>query len=279
MPFKDKRRLWLSCLLKCHDPASKFFIPPPSYTGPSAAPAAPAYYAPAAPEPLAQSHHVQYQSPPKSSLLFYDQTTFYSAEPLDHIMEDVEPRAASPRDVDMQRPHVPDTPSSGESDGLPFHPKYVGTPGLEVMSHAELTAWCCNDPHALAMYGSQPMSAGHTHPVSPSSSNSAPLRRRITPEGSYSPITCPAAPAPAPEETPVVAPADGLPAVSSRRSPRSPFGGLQPLTPLITQMPITGSEPVRPPHSRQSSGGYSYRSSPAVETADIPKGLLPSDDS
>jgi hypothetical protein len=31
--------------------------------------------------------------------------------------------------------------------------------------------------------------------------------------------------------------------------------------------------------TRQSSGGYSYRSSPAVETADIPEGLLPVDDS
>jgi hypothetical protein len=170
--------------------------------------------------------------------------TFHSVEPLDYVMGDAEPRAASPRDTDMQEPHVPDTPSSGESDGLPFHPKYVGTPGLEVMSHEELAAWRRNDPHAPAMYGSQPTSAGHTRPISPSSSDSAPLRHRITPEGSYSPITRPATPAPAPEGTPVVAPAHGTPATRSRRSPHSPFGGLLPLTPLVTQAPLTDSEPI-----------------------------------
>jgi hypothetical protein len=127
------------------------------------------------------------------------------------------------------------------------------------------------------MYGSQPTSGGRTRPVSPSSSDSAPLHRRITPEGSYSPITRPATPAPAPEETQQVAPAHGAPAASNRSSPRPALGGLQPLTPRITQMPITGSEPVRPPHSRQSSSGSYYRS--ALETSDIPEGLLPSDDS
>src|SRR5947208_8823365 len=129
------------------------------------------------------------------------------------------------------------------------------------------------------MSGSQPTSSGRTRPVSPSSSDSAPLRHQITPEGSYSPITCPATPAPAPEETPVVAPAHGAPAASSRSSPHHPLGGLLPLTPLVTQMLLIGQDTVRPPHSRQSSGGYSYRSSPAVETADIPEGLLPVDDS
>src|SRR5947208_5569883 len=100
---------------ECHDPASKFFIPPPTYAGPSTTPAAPAYPAPAAPAPLAQSHHVAYQSPPTSSMPpLYDQTTYDSVEPLDHIIEDAEPRAASPRDTDMQGPHVPDTPSPGE---------------------------------------------------------------------------------------------------------------------------------------------------------------------
>src|SRR5947208_10173476 len=129
------------------------------------------------------------------------------------------------------------------------------------------------------MYGSQPTSGGRTRPVSPSSSNSAPLRHWITPEGSYSPITRPTTPAPAPEEAQHMAPAHGAPATSNRSSPRPPLRGLQPLTPLVTQMPIAGSEPIRPLHSRQSSGGYSYRSSPAVDTADIPEGLLPVDDS
>jgi hypothetical protein len=201
--------------------------------------------------------------------------TFDPIKPLDHIMEDAEPGAASPRDMDMQGPYVLNTPSSGESNRLPFHPKYVGTSGLEVMSHAELAAWRRNDPHALAMYGSQPTSAGHTRPVSPSSSDSASIRRRTLAEGHYTPVTR----QDTPEDIPNVAAAHGLPTTSSGRSPRSPFGGLQPLTPLVTQMPIAGSESVRPPHSQQSSGGYSYQSSPAVETADIPKGLLPIDDS
>jgi hypothetical protein len=168
---------------------------------------------------------------------------------------------------------MPKAPSP-DSDRPPFHPKYVSTPGLKVMSHAELAAWRRNDPHALAMYGSQPMSAGHTRPVFPSSSDSASLRRLASAEGHYTEVTRQATL----EDIPDVAPAHGSPAASSRRSPRSPFRGLLPLTPLVTQTPITGSEPVRPPHSRQSSGGYSYRSLPAVETADIPEGLLPLDD-
>jgi hypothetical protein len=32
---------------------------------------------------------------------FYDQTTYYTIEPLDHVMEDVKHRPASPQDVDM----------------------------------------------------------------------------------------------------------------------------------------------------------------------------------
>jgi hypothetical protein len=264
----------------CHDPAPKFFIPPPSYAGPSTAPAAPAYPIPAA--PITQSHHVAYQSPPKDSLPFYDQTTFHSDEPLDHVMDDVELRAASPRDVDMQRPSVLSTPSPvtlspGESDGLPFHPKYSWVPHLETMSLAEFRGWLRSDPLTPPMYGSQPTSSGRTRPVSPSSSDSAPLRRRITPKGSYSPITRPATPAPAPEETQHVAPAHSTPAASSRSSPHTTLGGLQPLTPLVTQMPTAGSESVRPPHSRQSSSGSYYRS--ALETSDTPKGLLPVDDS
>jgi hypothetical protein len=258
----------------CHDSPSKFFISPLSYAGPSIA-------APSAPAPLAQSHHVHpphYAAPaiPASSTTpFYDQTTYYTIKPLDHVMEDVEPGAASPRDVDMQGSTMPKTPSP-ESDGLPFHPKYHWALHLETMSPTEFRGWLRSDPLAPPLYGSQPTSSGHTQPVSPSSSNSAPLRRQITPEGLYSPITHPATPAPAPEETPVVAPADGPSAVGSRCSPRSPFGGLLPLTPLVTQVPIASSEPIRPLHSRQSSGGHSYRSSPAVETADIPEGLLPS---
>jgi hypothetical protein len=210
----------------------------------------------------------------------YDQTTFHSAEPLDHVMGDIEPRAASPRDMDMQGPPMPNAPSPvtllpGESDGLPFHPKYTGTLELEAMSHAELAAWCRNDPRAPAIYGSQPTSAGHTRPVSPSSSDSASLRRRTLAEGHYTPVTHQVTP----EDISDVAPVYGTPAASSGCSPRSPFGGLQPLTPLVTQMPITSSESARPPHSRQSSGGHSYRPLPIVETADIPEGLLPIDDS
>jgi hypothetical protein len=260
----------------CHDPPSKFFIPPSSYAGPSTAPAAPAYPAPVAPEPLTQSHHAAYQSPPKSSMPpLYHQTTFDSIEPLDHVMEDAEPGAASPRDMDMQGPYVLDTPSSGESDGLPFHPKYVGTPGLEVMSHAELAAWRRNNPHAPAMYGSQPTSAGHTRPVSPSSSDSASLRRQTSAEGHYTPVTRQVTP----EDIPDVAPAHSPPTTSSGRSSRTALRGLQPLTPLITQMPITGQDTARPPHSRQSSGGYSYQPSPVVESSEIPEGLLPINDS
>jgi hypothetical protein len=195
--------------------------------------------------------------------------TYYTIEPLDHIMDDVEPRAASPRDVDMQGSTMPKT-LSPDSDGLPFYPKYVGTPGLEVMSHAELAAWRRDDPRAPAMYGSQPTSAGHTRPVSPSSSDSALLHRQTSAEGHYTPVTHQVTL----EDIPDVAPA-----ASSGHSPHPPFRGLQPLTPLITQMPIANSESIRPPHSRQSSGGHFYRSLPAVETADIHEGLLPSPES
>jgi hypothetical protein len=257
----------------CHDPPSKFSFPPASYAGPSIAPAAPA--------PLAQSHHVQYHAPdqppaiPASSTTpFYDQMTYYTVEPLDHIMEDIELRPASPRDMDMQGSTMLKTPSP-DSNGLPFHPKYRDTPGLETMSPEELTGWLRNHPHTPPMYCSQPTSAGHTRPVSPSSSDSASLRRRTLAEGHYTPVTRQATP----EDISDVAPADGPPAASSRCSLRSPFGGLLPLTPLVTQILITGSEPVQSSYSRQSSGGYSYRSSPAVETADIPEGLLPIDDS
>jgi hypothetical protein len=72
----------------------------------------------------------------------YHEMTFDTTEPLDHIMEDIEPGAASPRDVDMQRPSMPSTPSSvplsaGESDGLPFHPKHSWVPHLETISPGE----------------------------------------------------------------------------------------------------------------------------------------------
>jgi hypothetical protein len=204
----------------------------------------------------------------------YDQTTFDPTEPLDHVMDDIELRAASPRDMDLQGPYVPDASSSEESDGLPFHPKYVGASGLKAISYTELAAWRRNDPYAPAMYGSQPTSAGHTHPISPSSSDSASLRRRTSAKGHYTPVSRQVIP----DNIPDVAPAHGTSATSSGRSSHAaPWGHLQPLTPLITQGPIP--EPVRPPHSRQSSGSYSYRPSPAVETADIPEGLLPVDDS
>jgi hypothetical protein len=209
----------------------------------------------------------------------YHQMTFHSTEPLDYVMDDAEPGAVSPRDVDMQRPTMPSTPSSGsthlssgESDGLPFHPKYGNVPGLEAMSHAELAAWRRDNPRAPAMYGSQPTSAGHTRPVSLSSSDSASLRRRTSAEGHYTPVTRQVTP----EDIPDVAPAHGTPATSSGRSSRAALGGLQPLTPLITQMPLVGRNTVRPPHSRQSSGEHSYRPSPSLETMPIPEGLLPS---
>jgi hypothetical protein len=210
----------------------------------------------------------------------YHQTTFNPTEPLDYIMDDAEPRAASPRDMDVQGPYVldtssPGTLSPGESDGLPFHPKYGNIPGLEAMSHTELAAWRCNDPHAPTMYGSQPTTAGHTRPVSPSSSDSASLRRRTSAEGHYTPVTRQVTP----EDIPDVAPTYGPSATSSGRSSCAALGGLQPLTSLTTQMPIAGSGTVRPPHSRQSSGGYLYRPSPSLETMPIPEGLLPSDDS
>jgi hypothetical protein len=62
--------------------------------------------------------------------------TYYTVEPLDHVMEDIEPGAASPQDVDMQGPLMPKTPSP-ESDGLLFHPKYRWAPHLETMSPTE----------------------------------------------------------------------------------------------------------------------------------------------
>src|SRR5947208_722389 len=125
------------------------------------------------------------------------------------------------------------------------------------------------------MYGSQPTSAGHTRPVSPSSSDSTSLRCRTSAEGHYTPVTRQVTP----EDIPDVAPTHGAPATSSGRSSRAALGGLQPLTPLVTQMPLIGSESIRPPHSRHSSGGHSYRPSPSLETMPIPEGLLPSDDS
>jgi hypothetical protein len=171
------------------------------------------------------------------------------------------------------------TPSP-DSDGLPFHPKYVEVPGYEAMSPLELRAWLCNDPHAPAMYGSQPMSAGHTCPISPSSSDSASLRRRTLAKGHYTPVTCQVTP----EDIPDVAPADGPPAASNRSSPRSPLRGILPFTPLVMQVPITSSEPTAgtseySTHSRHSSRSYAYHASPVVETADISEGLLPIDDS
>jgi hypothetical protein len=132
----------------CHDPPPNFLFSPSPHAGPSAAPAAPAYPAPVAPVYQAPaSHHVAYQSPPKESMPpLYHETTFHSDESPDHVMEDAEPGAASPRDVDMQRPSMPSTPSSdpssvplsaGESDGLPFHPRHRWAPHLETMSPAE----------------------------------------------------------------------------------------------------------------------------------------------
>jgi hypothetical protein len=154
-------------------------------------------------------------------------------------MEDVEPGATSPRDMDMQGPLMPKTPSP-DSDGLPFYPKYVEVPGYEAMSPPELRAWLRNDPHTPAMYSSQPTLAGHTRPVSPSSSNSASLHHRILAKGQYTPITCQVTL----EETSDVVPGDGPPAASNRSSPRPPFGGILSLTPLVTQVPITSSEPT-----------------------------------
>jgi hypothetical protein len=171
---------------------------------------------------------------------------------------------------------MPKTPSP-DSNGLPFHPKYIWAPGLKTMSPREFRGWLRSDPLALPLYGSQPTSSGGTQPVSPSLSDSALLCRRISAKGHYTLITHQVTP----EETLEVALADGPPAASSRCSPCSPFGGLLPLTPLVTQVLITGSEPTtRTLHSRQSSGrSHTYQSSPVVKTANIPEGLLPINDS
>jgi hypothetical protein len=77
---------------------------------------------------------------------------------------------------------MPKTPSP-DSNGLLFHPKYCDILGHKAMSLAELKAWLRDDPLTLVMYGSQPTSAGRTCPVSPSSSDSASLCRRILAEG------------------------------------------------------------------------------------------------
>jgi hypothetical protein len=86
---------------------------------------------------------------------------YYTAEPLDHVMEDIEPGAASLRDVDMQRPFMPKTPSP-DSGRLPFHPKNLRAPEHKVMSSGEFRAWLRSDPLAPPMYGSQPTSSGGT---------------------------------------------------------------------------------------------------------------------
>jgi hypothetical protein len=83
----------------CHDPPPQFFIPPSSYAGPSTTPSAPAA-APAYHVPVAPAHHapvhLHVPEAPASHTPFYDQTTYYTIEPLDHIMEDAEPGAVSP---------------------------------------------------------------------------------------------------------------------------------------------------------------------------------------
>jgi hypothetical protein len=160
----SKVLLMCACtVLLCYD-LSKFFIPPPSFPGPSAA---------AAPAPLAQHHYVhplhyvtpaQPSVPAEEHLLLYHQydpqTTYYTIEPLDHIMEDVEPGAASPRDMDMQGPTMPKT-LSPDSDGLPFHPKYLWAPGRgDAMSPAEFRRWLCSNLLAPSMHDSQPTSSG-----------------------------------------------------------------------------------------------------------------------
>jgi hypothetical protein len=117
------------------------------------------------------------------------------------------------------------TPSP-ESDGLPFHPKYLRAPGYETMSHEEFRAWLHSDPCAPPLYGSQPTSAGNTRPISPSSSDSALLRCQISTEGQYSPITRQATLEVTQPGTPEVAPEIGLPLASRGCSPCSPFGGV-----------------------------------------------------
>jgi hypothetical protein len=145
------------------------------------------------------------------------------------------------------------------------------------MSPREFRGWLRSDLLAPPMHNSQPTSSGSTQPVSLSSSDSALLHRRISTEGQYASITW--LTTPTVTQDPKVVPADGPPPVSHRCSPRPIIGGLMPLTPIITQTPITGQEPSKHTHSRQSSGGYSYQSLPAVGTADIPEGLLSTEDS
>jgi hypothetical protein len=177
----------------------------------------------------------------------------------------------------MQGPLMLKTPSP-DSDGLPFHPKYLDKPGYEVMSHEEFRAWLHNNPCAPPMYRSQPVSTGSTRPVSLSSSDSAPLHRRLLAKGQYQEVTQEGTPKVTQQGTPEVVPMIGSPPVSRGHSPCSPLGGLLPLTPLFTQALITGQEPsggtLEHMHSRQSSGSHTYCTSPVVEVSDIPEGLL-----
>jgi hypothetical protein len=172
--------------VSCHDP-SKFFIPPPPSAGPSVAPSAPA--------PLTQMHYALIQPPvipaSRTLSLHNPQTAYYTVEPPDHIMEDIEPGATTPRDVDMQGPSVPKTPSL-DSNRLPFHPKYLRAPGHEVMSHDEFRAWLRSDPCTPPIYRSEPTSSGSTRLVSPSAPDNPVglLHRRLSAEGQYTPITC-----------------------------------------------------------------------------------------
>jgi hypothetical protein len=83
----------------------------------------------------------------------------------------------------MQEPLMPQSPSP-VSEQLPI-PLDEQEP--VPMSPGEVELWVYDDPHAPPAAGSNPISAGHTRPSSPSLPDSltTPIYRRIMPEGRY----------------------------------------------------------------------------------------------
>jgi hypothetical protein len=167
---------------------------------------------------------------------------------------------------------MPHTPSP-DSDGLPFHPKYLNVEGYEAMSPRELQQWLHDDPCTPLMYGSQPTSAGGTRPVSPSAPDSpiAPVRRQLTTEGQYKPITCQAMP-------------EGTPGPSRGCSPHSPLGALPHFTPLLSQVPLPEPDPTSgtsgnmspeeySPSDAASPGGHHYTPIIISPSEDTPRAL------
>jgi hypothetical protein len=86
----------------------------------------------------------------------------------------------------MQGPLVPYTPSP-DSDGLPFHPKYLNIEGYKAMSFGEFKLWLHDNPCAPPLIRSQLVSAGSTQPISPSAPDSpvALVCYRLMTKGQY----------------------------------------------------------------------------------------------